>query len=162
MSDPNGVKGFAENRPATADDARTLATLRYRFRSEFGTVIEEEAAFVTRAAEWMAARLGDHGAWRVWVAQDVAECIVGHVFLQFIEKIPNPVPEQETHAYVTNLYVVPEARSKGIGTLLLQTALAACTEVNVDSVILWPSDASVPLYQRHGFTTPAALLELRG
>jgi GNAT superfamily N-acetyltransferase len=144
-------------RPACADDAVTLATLRYRFRTEVGEPVETEEGFVERAAPWIAERLAG-AAWRAWVAMDTDGEIVGHVFVQFVEKIPNPVPEAETLGYLTNLYVAPPLRNQGIGALLLQAALAACDEMGVETVFLRPSAGSVPLYRRHGFTD-AALLE---
>jgi GNAT superfamily N-acetyltransferase len=119
--------------------------------------VETEDAFVGRAAPWIAARLAGE-VWRAWVAVDADEGIVGHVFVQFVEKIPNPVPESETLAYLTNLYVVPRLRNHGLGARLLQAALAACDAMDVETTFLRPSNGSVPLYLRHGFTD-AALLE---
>jgi predicted N-acetyltransferase YhbS len=151
------MNGDVAIRPADAGDATALATLRYRFRAEVGTPNETGDAFVARAAPWIAARLsGD--AWRAWVAVDAGGEIVGHVFVQFVEKIPNPVPEAETLAYLTNLYVVPPLRNAGIGARLLRAALAACDATDVETVFLRPSRDSVPLYRRHGFVD-AALLE---
>jgi GNAT superfamily N-acetyltransferase len=144
-------------RSARAEDASTLATLRYRFRTEVGEPVEPEEAFVARAAPWIAERLS-HDTWRVWVAVEADGAIVGHVFVQFVEKIPNPVPEAETLAYLTNLYVVPGLRNQGIGALLLQSALVACEAMDVETTFLRPSKGSVPLYLRHGFTD-ATLLE---
>jgi GNAT superfamily N-acetyltransferase len=144
-------------RSAQAEDATTLATLRYRFRTEVGEPVETEGAFVARAAPWIAERLAG-AVWRAWVAVDTDGEIVGHVFVQFVEKIPNPVPEAETLAYLTNLYVAPPLRNHGIGALLLHAALAACDAMAVETVFLRPSKGSVPLYLRHGFMD-AALLE---
>ncbi len=144
-------------RVATAAEAPALATLRYRFRAEVGTPIETEAAFVARTAPWIAARLGGD-AWRAWVAADDAGEIVGHVFVQFIEKIPNPAPEPEILAYLTNLSVVPALRNRGIGAQLLDADLAACDGMDVETIFLRPSAGSVPLYLRHDFVQ-AALLE---
>lgn len=131
--------------------------LRYRFRTEVGEPVETEEGFVARAAPWIAERLA-RNAWRSWVAVDADGEIVGHVFVQFVEKIPNPVPEAETLAYLTNLYVAPPLRNQGIGALLLQAALAACDVMDAETVFLRPSKGSVPLYRRHGFMD-AALLE---
>jgi ribosomal protein S18 acetylase RimI-like enzyme len=49
--------------------------------------------------------------------------LVGNLWLQLIEKIPNPTTEPEQHAYVTNFYVTEAARGQGIGTMLLSAAL---------------------------------------
>ncbi|HEY1016476.1 MAG TPA: hypothetical protein VGE07_27445, partial [Herpetosiphonaceae bacterium] len=84
-------------RQATAGDAGQLARLRYRFRAELGAPEEDEAAFAARVEPWLAARLGGGHApgWLAWVAADARGRIAGHVFLQLIEKIPNPVAEPE-------------------------------------------------------------------
>jgi GNAT superfamily N-acetyltransferase len=149
-------------RPATPADAPALARLRYEFRAALGVPDESEEAFVARCEAWMAARLAerDAGPWRCWVAEDGGgPGPVGTVWLQVIEKVPNPTPEPETHAYVTNLYVRPRARGGGTGSALLAAALAWCEARRVHAVILWPTPRSRSLYERHGFSTPASLME---
>jgi GNAT superfamily N-acetyltransferase len=150
--------GRAPIRAATPGDAPQLALLRYRFRAELGQPVEDELAFVARAAPWIADALASP-AWRAWVALDGA-AIVGHIFLQLIAKVPNPIVEAETIGYITNLYVRPAQRNAGLGARLLHVALAACPAEAVDTVVLWPSQQSVALYRRAGFRPPAALLEL--
>ena len=147
-----------EIRPATPDDAPVLAALRFRFRTELGEPVEAEAAFVARTREWFATRLAG-GTWRGWVAVEPAGKIVGHVFVQFVEKIPNPLPEPEAIGYLTNFYVAPAWRNGGVGNRLLATAVAACDEAEVDGIVLWPSEESVSLYLRHGFGPPRELME---
>ena len=154
-------------REATAADAPALARLRWEFRAPLGERTEEEAAFVARCAAWMAPRLaaagdggttGDGGAWRAWVAEDGGD-VVGTIWVGLVEKLPNPTPEPEEHAYVTNVYVRPAARGAGTGSALLRAALAWCEARGVHAVVLWPTARSAPLYRRHGFAPPAALLE---
>lgn len=108
----------------------------------------------------MRERLDGADAWRAWVADADAE-IVGGVWLQLLEKVPNPVGEPETHAYVTNLYVRPERRGRGIGSALLSAALAECGGRGVDAVVLWPTPDSRPLYERHGFSVRDNVMERR-
>jgi GNAT superfamily N-acetyltransferase len=82
--------------------------------------------------------------------------------VQLFEKIPNPVnDEPELHAYVTNFYVVPETRNRGLGKRLLEKALSWCRARNTDAVILWATPDSKSLYRRCGFVAPSGLLELR-
>ena len=145
-------------REAIAADAPALAPLRWEFRAPLGAVTEAEGAFVARCAAWMAARLGAGDAWRAWVAESAGE-VVGTIWVGLIEKLPNPTPEPEEHAYVTNVYVRPAARGAGVGSALLRAALAWCEGRGVHAVVLWPTARSAPLYRRHGFDTPAALLE---
>jgi GNAT superfamily N-acetyltransferase len=148
-------------RRATTDDVSPLAMLRYEFRSRRKTPIESAAEFVPRCAEWMRSRVADESRWRVWVLMDRGT-IVGNIWLQIVEKLPNPNVERERHGYVTNFFVRPEYRNTGAGSRLLDALLGECRGLEIDSVFLWPSDRSRPLYVRHGFVTPTAMLILEG
>ena len=144
---------------ATESDALLLARFRYAFRASLSPACEDEAEFVERCHRWMQARLREAGRWRCWIAEQ-EHTPVGQLWLQLIEKIPNPPPEPERHAYLTNFYVLEEARSQGIGSILLAAALAWSKTQAVQAVILWPSEQSRSLYLRHGFAVRADLLEL--
>lgn len=148
-----------EIRLASPSDAETLAALRYDFRAAINEAAEDRDAFVARCAEWMGWRLEMGAAWRCWVAEDSGR-VVGHLWLQLVEKVPNPAPELEQHAYVTNVYVEPAARGTGLGERLMEAALAFCRAERVDSVILWPTEKSRTLYARHGFVDPLDMMEL--
>jgi predicted N-acetyltransferase YhbS len=149
-----------EIRPARPSDAEALAELRWEFRAgRGGGPVESHHAFVARCAAWMQKELHDGGSWRAWVAADDGGRIVGQVWLHVINKVPNPIAERERHAYLSNLYVTPAARG-GIGTRLLETALAQASAGGVDSVVLWPSARSRSLYLRHGFIANGSMLEL--
>jgi GNAT superfamily N-acetyltransferase len=145
-------------RIATLADAPFLATMRYRFRSELGPVNEAEDEFIQRASGWFKNRLSEH-AWHAWVVEGNQRQLLGHVFIQLIEKIPNPVDESEAIAYLTNFYIQPDLRSLGIGQKLMDEALAFCRAQSVYSIILWPSPKSIPFYRRNGFEVPAMLME---
>ncbi len=143
---------------ATAEDALELARLRFEFRAAHGPVSEDEAAFVARCTPWMRSRLDQGGTWRAWVVE-VEGAIAGNLWLQLIEKIPNPALELELHGYITNVYVRPAARGKAAGERLVAAAMAWCRERRVDSVVLWPTDRSRSLYARHGFAVRDDILE---
>ena len=145
-------------RRASPEDAATLARMRYAFRAAQDAPIEPIDVFVDRCELWMANRLRE-GRWHCWVAEQDRR-IIGNLWLHLIEKIPNPVDEPETHAYISNLYVEEPLRGQGTGASLLETALAFCRERNVDNVILWPTAKSRSLYARHGFVEPEGLLVL--
>jgi len=147
-------------RVAKPDDFKLLAQQRYAFRSEIGRNQETESAFMKRCGAWMKKAVATRNVWRCWIAESRGR-FFGNVCVQLIEKIPNPVSERERHAYITNLYVVPGARGKGVGTKLLRTALTWCRRNEVDAVILWPSRRSRTLYQRHSFGVSDDLFALR-
>jgi GNAT superfamily N-acetyltransferase len=146
-------------RLARFSDARELAQLRYDFRSRLGEVCEEEGEFVERCQLWMQQRLHEGSAWRCWVAE-AEDRLTGNLWMQMIEKIPNPVIEPEAHAYITNFYILEEARGQGLGEKLLSTALNWAQAQHVHAVILWPTARSRSLYLRHGFAVREDLLEL--
>jgi GNAT superfamily N-acetyltransferase len=142
---------------ATTADATALAELRWEFRAAKTTPTETHDAFVTRCAGWMREELG-RGAWRAWVAEDGGR-VVGQLWLQLVSKLPNPAEERERHAYISNVYVTPAARG-GVGSRLLEAALEWASAQKVDRVVLWPTDRSRTMYERHGFRVSGNVLEL--
>ncbi|MDP2480917.1 MAG: GNAT family N-acetyltransferase [Candidatus Palauibacterales bacterium] len=156
-------------RPAGPADAGELAKLRHAFRIAIDPATEDDDAFLRRCGPWMEERLADPSTgWRAWVAETGAVAgaeastarLVGHVWLRRLEKIPNPVGEVEAHAYLTNMYVEPGLRGAGVGSRLLEAALAWCREQRFGSVVLWPTERSRTLYGRAGFRDTGDVLEL--
>ena len=147
-------------RLAEPTDAPALAQLRYDFRARLDPVTEPEADFLARCTSWMAARLVPGTCWRCWVAEETGR-LVGTLWLHLIEKIPNPVAEAESHGYITNVYVEPSRRGKGLGSQLMDTCVQMCKADGLDALILWPSPRSRSLYERHGFAVHDDLFERR-
>jgi GNAT superfamily N-acetyltransferase len=158
-----------EVRRAARSDARAMAMMRYAFRTELAAPAESEQQFVERATAWLADRL-ELGSWTGWLALEHGELEgeepegeepVGLVLAHLVEKVPNPVVEPESLGYISSLYVRPPCRGRGVGDALLRTAVGFCRDHGVDTVVLWPSPRSVPLYARHGFRHRGDVMELR-
>ena len=147
-------------RRAVPTDAPALARLRCEFRAALNEVREAEAAFLDRCTAWMAVRLEPEARWRCWVVEREG-VIRGNVWLQIVEKLPNPVDEPEQHGYVSNLYVQPFLRGSGVGTALLERCLRECQECRVDAVVLWATPKSRTLYERHGFAVRDDVMTLK-
>jgi GNAT superfamily N-acetyltransferase len=165
-----GEQALKENAPArplprirlaTAADVAVLTELRYELRTGIAPDVTPEAGFHERCMEWMSARLPWTDVWRCWLAEDEAGEALGVVWLQFLEKLPNPVGEPALHGYLTGFYVRDAVRNRGVGTALLTAALAACEERGVDTVFLWPTARSRALYLRHGFAEQSGILTRR-
>jgi GNAT superfamily N-acetyltransferase len=150
---PTSPSSASAVRRGDVDDARRLAELRYRFRAAEDPVAEPRAAFLRRCERWMRERLASEGGrWRCWVAEEGGR-LCGHVWVARIPKVPNPVDEPEAHAYLTNMFVEPDRRGRGLGSALLEAALAWCRREGIGSVVLWPTERSRPLYRRFGFAS---------
>ena len=152
-------------RRAHSADLPVLAALRWEFRTEGATPVEERAAFEARFRKQVGAALAD-GSWQAWVAvadDGAGGRVVGHVYAARIGKLPNPVDEAETHLYVSNLYVRPEHRGRGLGRALLEAALAAAEDVDtdIDATVLWARPGTAALYERYGFAFSPELMERR-
>jgi GNAT superfamily N-acetyltransferase len=147
-------------RAAKPDDAPALARLRYEFRTERRTAEEPAANFLRRCAEWMGRRLEGDSAWRCWVAEAGGQ-LLGTLWLQLIEKIPNPVAEGELHGYISSVYVIPQRRHAGVAGALLDACLRECDRIKIDIVFLWATPRSRALYQRKGFAVRDDLLDRR-
>jgi GNAT superfamily N-acetyltransferase len=113
---------------------------------------------VTRCAQWFRERLGE--TWRAWIAEEPDGTLCGCVFLRLVDKVPNPSGVPAASGHVTDLYVTPGYRGRGIGGALLAQVKRAGREQRLDTLVAWPSPTSAALYAREGFSEPAALLEL--
>lgn len=153
------VSESVQIRGANPSDAPALARMRFEFRAPRAPMAEAEDAFLARCVAWMEVRLMDGSPWRVWMAE-TGDHLVGAVWMQLVEKLPNPGDEPEQHAYVSNLYVRADHRNLGAGSALLQAVLDECRRRDVDAVFLWPTERSRPLYERFGFTHDGAVLSL--
>jgi GNAT superfamily N-acetyltransferase len=153
-------------RPVAPGDHPVLAEMRYEFRAELGEPSEPRDEFTVRMEGWLDRHLlHDEPTWQGWLALEGdpstdAGCPIGHVFLHLVEKVPNPMPELELIGYVTNLYVVPGCRGRGVGAALLSRATDEARSSGCDSMVLWPSPRSITLYERHGYRRPARVMEL--
>jgi len=146
-------------RRALPRDADALSQLRYAFRAEQRPATESLDVFVERCSNWMRPRLRGDSRWTAWLAERDGK-IVGNLWLQIVEKIPNPGPESELHAYISNFFILPAERNTGVGTRLLSAAVGHCKAHGVDTVFLWPTQRSMPLYSRTGFESPSDILVL--
>ena len=145
-------------RSATVEDAEQLARLRWEFRIESGTPASRaRAAFDEEMRGFLADVFAAASPWRVWVAE-AHRGLVGCVWLQLVELVPHPNRGrwERPIAYVTNMYVAPELRDRGIGRELLDRAIAYAKEREVDGIVLWPSPRSAPFYERAGFGSEGA------
>jgi GNAT superfamily N-acetyltransferase len=148
-------------REATVRDADELARLRWQFRIEAGTQrsISVES-FVDEMVSFVREALGGQ-QWNAFVAERGSR-VIGCVWVQFVERVPHPNLRRGERpiAYITNMYVDPALRNRGVGRTLLDAAVGCAQNRGASEAILWPSERSVPFYRRAGFGDEDAPLAL--
>jgi GNAT superfamily N-acetyltransferase len=136
-------------RRATEDDAEELARLRW----EFSLPTQQAAQPFADFREPFRAFLMDGfatGQWVAWVAESNGQ-IIGNVYLQLVPKIPRAGRFGYHWGYVSNVYMIPERRGAGIGAALMAEVQAWALREQLEFLVLWPSERSVPFYERAGF-----------
>ena len=146
-------------RMATEADVDELAQMRWDFRLEEapGATRHDQASFLDACAVFLRQGLVEQ-RWTYWIAQEDT-LTVSHIFIQRVAKVPKPNRLNEALGYVTNVYTRPAYRGHGIGTQLMTHVLAWAREQDLESLIVWPSEASVRFYQRAGFRGTSEMLE---
>jgi GNAT superfamily N-acetyltransferase len=147
-------------RLATEADDAAIASLRRAWTEERGGIgpIDDpdfEPAFLAWAEVERGRRIN-------WVAE-VDGQTVGMLNLALFTRMPRPVPEVGPAplgqwGYIANNFVLADFRDRGIGSLMLDAAVAYADEHDFARLVLTPSEQSVPYYSRAGFVPATALL----
>ena len=61
---------------------------------------------------------------------------------------------------MTTVSTVPECRNQGVGSALMERVKAWSREQDLEELIVWPSERSVPFYERAGFSGENDVMEL--
>jgi len=147
-------------RAATLEDLGTVAGFRTRFVAEMRGV--DEAALPADFAE---RTLQNHvrsfraGRLRSWLAWETSQP-VGVISSLVDEVPPRPEDTQELQGFVTNLYVLPTHRGRGIASALLKRCIEDAETTGVRMLGLHSTAAARGLYKQMGFREAPSWLEL--
>jgi GNAT superfamily N-acetyltransferase len=142
-------------RRAGTDDLPAVAGLRWRW-----SVDENGAAPQMSRAQYDAALVawaGEHDDSHVGFVAELDGSIVGMTWVAITARFPTPQSAQRRTADLQSVYVVPEARGRGIGSALIRAALDEATARGASRAVVHSSDAAIDLYARHGFASSARL-----
>jgi len=147
-------------RLATKQDLAALADLRWRLHTNDRPVDETER--YSRFVEDFV-RIGDadprNGELFHWVAS-VDDRLVGVMSVILVRMVPKPGELDGRWGYLTNCYVIPEMRNRGVGGALLSKVKAWASDLKLRLLTVWPSDPAYAFYERAGFSRPADQLVL--
>ncbi len=133
-------------RKATADDAATLAAFRWDWRAQSRTGTDY-TDFVRMFSAWVVEHLPTHVPFVAVADGD----LVGMAWLMIAERVPSQNNRYRRFGDVQSVYVVPDLRDGGVGTMLLNAVLAEARDLGLEHVTVHSSDRAVPFYERLGF-----------
>jgi len=140
-----------EYRMATPADLPQIADLRWRLRVDDAPLTDRDAydRFVADfiricTEEWRTDDLVH------WIAADGARALAV-MSIAIIRKLPSPENLRGRWGYISNSYVLPEARNAGIGRQLLTAIEGWARSEDLELLLVWPSERAYPFYERAGF-----------
>ncbi len=140
-------------RPATDEDLPGLARLRWRWVDELGGATGTRDDYEQHFVAW--AR--DHESTHLPVLAETGGTLVGMAWVAHTPRLPSPGRLDRFNAEVQSVYVVPEARNRGIGTALITAAVDAAP--GAERVIVHSSESGLAAYHRAGFAPSPLQLE---
>lgn len=143
-------------RLAGRDDVGILASLRREWVEENAGAVDApgfEAAF----AEWFEREHDQRTTWLAYSGHDP----VGMLNVLVFTRMPRPGRLVSRWAYLANFFVLAEHRNEGVGERLLTACVEYADAHDFVRIVLSPSERSIPLYARAGFTEATELMVRR-
>ncbi len=147
-------------RRATTDDIETLVELRVALQRENTDGIEVDWAAVREACRRYFAQTLPSDVFVVFVAEAEGR-VVATSGVSFVSRPPGSTSFLRCEGYVTNVYTVPDWRSRGVATALLNETIGYSQQQGARLVYLHTSDAGRPLYEKLGFAEYPRYMERR-
>jgi GNAT superfamily N-acetyltransferase len=140
-------------RAATAADIPELARLRWQLYTEREAQDEPFEAYAQRFTAF-ARDAFDRDDWRAWCAEEDGG-LVAAMWLQTVPRVPAPGHgDPRPNGYLTNMYVEPRYRSRGLGSRMLHELVIRCETDGFELVLAFPAPDAYAFYERNGFTRP--------
>jgi GNAT superfamily N-acetyltransferase len=141
-------------RLATDEDLAALADLRWRLQTG-DMPITDKVEYERFIEDFVRLGMSEPRTGELfhWVAS-VEDCVVGAMSVVLVRKVPSPGKLNGCWGYLTNCYVLPKTRDRGVGASLLARIKSWATELGLELLVVWPSDRAYPFYGRAGFTRP--------
>ncbi|MBI4942652.1 MAG: GNAT family N-acetyltransferase [Actinobacteria bacterium] len=142
-------------RRGAAGDAVALGRLRLRaVQHGSAEVTPDGEAFVAWFAGWFRAHLGTHVP---FVAEEDG-ALVGVAWLALAERVPGETGRLRRCGDVQAVYVVPEARGRGVASAVVRALLADAAATGLEHVTVHANEAAAGVYRRAGFEGDAMWL----
>ncbi|THG31525.1 GNAT family N-acetyltransferase [Naasia lichenicola] len=135
-------------RQANLADVRLAAALRWAW------VMEEQAGssslsrddFIAEFVDWA----DQHAATHQCFVAEVEGAVVGMAWLAVTDRVPSPRSLNRRTAGIQSVYVSPELRNQGIGSLLIEAVVRAAASSGAERLTVHSSPGAVSAYDRAG------------
>jgi GNAT superfamily N-acetyltransferase len=144
-------------RPATVQDAATLAAFRSALFAELGE--SPAAGFERQAIAAFVAGL-EEGRCHAWLAETDDHQPMGAVALLSHPRLPTPGSPADREGYLLNVYTVPRWRGHGVATALVAAAVARGRELGMARIRLRTTAEGRLVYAAAGFVHRLDEMEL--
>lgn len=143
-----------EVRVGAAEDMGQLAELLQRF-DERDQPAGPEPVFAAELRRWWEAHQASHVPFLGVIPSGAA---VGMAWLAIAARVPRPGGQGRLCGDVQSVYVVPEHRSAGIGTALVEAVVRHADAVGLEHVTVHANEPARSLYERAGFAASRDVL----
>ncbi|NIM06048.1 MAG: GNAT family N-acetyltransferase [Armatimonadetes bacterium] len=138
-------------RRADREDLEEVIRLRMALLRELQPdACESETNALDLIRQYVTDRL-PKGEFLVWFAEEEGQ-VVGTAGLVFFHRPPLFSYLSTLHAYVLNMYTIPEWRGRGVATMLLQHIIEYVKTTSAGRISLHANEVGRPIYERLGFT----------
>jgi GNAT superfamily N-acetyltransferase len=114
------------------------------------------AAFAAQLRAWWSGHQGTHIP---FVARLDPPEIVGMAWVALLPRIPRPGATNRMSADIQSVFVLPEHRGRGIGSMVVDAAARHAASLGAQRVTVHSGRRAVPVYERLGFTASRQLLQ---
>lgn len=125
-------------RLAEKKDVLLLSGMRWDFQTEFGEqLVCSQEEFLEHCAQFFNKSMLENN-WFHWIIQD-GDHSAGMVSVYRVYSIPKPTNLTPSWGYLTNTYIQPAYRNRGLGSELLQHVKTWAQKEHLELLIAWPS-----------------------
>jgi GNAT superfamily N-acetyltransferase len=135
-------------RRAATQDGAALARLRWMWAAEKGVPELSRPEFEQIFHAWMHAARDTH---LPFLAEAGVEP-VGMAWLAIVERVPTPAMPRRAGGDLQSVYVAPQLRGRGIGSLLINSVVRVAADRGLLYLTVLPDRRAAALYRRLGFT----------
>jgi GNAT superfamily N-acetyltransferase len=141
---------------AGPQDVPQLAQLLWLMAAPEEQAQQSVESFAHDLDGWWSDRAGSHVA---FVARVPGSDLAGMAWLALVPRVPRPGTTARLSADVQSVFVRPEQRGQGIGTVLVQAATQHALHLGATRVTVHSNSRAVPVYERLGFASSRQLLQ---